>query len=241
MAVSDLIQPAVKGMLRVLLNTGTSLSIPINTHPHSISSSMKCVIVMSPCAAVSAVSAEFPDSRVSEFDWNDQAIKKVHEKADWYQTVLTPSALPEKVKTGNCWIAVRDFALEREEAYEERIVISQGSYIWQDWHILLSVNAVNTLPESTLSSHANQTIPRGNPTYVKSTSHIANNTSKAARVLGMAQSCLDRGETELCCVERAGGVHRGWWTCNIKAPSTDRENSEISTAWANVGSRGGEA
>ncbi|KZP17065.1 NAD(P)-binding protein [Athelia psychrophila] len=111
--------------------------------------------------------------------------------ADWYQTVLTPNAAPEKLKTGNCWIDVRDLALahvravEREEAGGERIVISQGSFP--------SVNAVNALPKSALFGVANQTIPRGDPAFVEPTPHIAYNTSKAARVLGMGAKLPGQG------------------------------------------------
>lgn len=59
--------------------------------------------------------------------------------ADWYQTILTSTAPADKFKTGNVWVDVRDLAighvraLEKAEAGGERIILAQGSYIWQDF------------------------------------------------------------------------------------------------------------
>jgi nucleoside-diphosphate-sugar epimerase len=43
---------------------------------------------------------------------------------------------------GNCWVDVRDIAhahvlaLQKEEAANERLIVSAGSVVWQDWRKL---------------------------------------------------------------------------------------------------------
>lgn len=43
------------------------------------------------------------------------------------------------LRTGNCWVDVRDvgeahvLALEKESVANERIIISAGSFVWQEW------------------------------------------------------------------------------------------------------------
>jgi len=58
----------------------------------------------------------------------------------WYSTVLTPEPKPEtKLAESASWVDVRDIALahvlalEKAEAGGERIIISEGSCVWQEW------------------------------------------------------------------------------------------------------------
>lgn len=60
--------------------------------------------------------------------------------ADWYNTIVKGTRTTEdSLKGTSCYIDVRDLAevfvlsLEKEEAGGERIIVSAGPYIWQDW------------------------------------------------------------------------------------------------------------
>ncbi|KAJ7438936.1 hypothetical protein B0H11DRAFT_2103455 [Mycena galericulata] len=57
----------------------------------------------------------------------------------FYDTLTQPVAKPEMLRTGSCWIDVRDLgiahvlALRAENAGGERIIVSAGPFVWQDW------------------------------------------------------------------------------------------------------------
>ena len=67
---------------------------------------------------------------------------------DWYHTILTPTRNGRDAKAllsnGSAWVDVRDLAdahrlaLEKSEAGGERIIISKGRFVWQDWSMFLS-------------------------------------------------------------------------------------------------------
>ncbi|KAK0448421.1 uncharacterized protein EV420DRAFT_1566683 [Desarmillaria tabescens] len=83
----------------------------------------------------------------------------------WYTFVATENSggkSPEFLATqGSCWIDVRDLAeghvraLETPAAGDERIIISAGPFVWQDW-----IDTVNELSPSPIPSH---TLPKGVP------------------------------------------------------------------------------
>ncbi|KAK0199490.1 D-lactaldehyde dehydrogenase [Desarmillaria ectypa] len=106
----------------------------------------------------------------------------------WYNTVATANSggkSPEFLATqGSSWIDVRDLAeghvraLETPAAGDERIIISAGPFVWQDW-----IDAVNTLSPSPIPSH---TLPKGVPGAGKGTKYAVDyDTAKEKRILGL--------------------------------------------------------
>jgi len=101
----------------------------------------------------------------------------------WYDAVVsdTPKT-KETLATSNAWVDVRDvgdahvFALETGAAGGERIIISAGSFFWQEW-----LNTANALNPSPLPSHK---LPKGDPN-LKSEYLINYDTSKAAKIFGI--------------------------------------------------------
>jgi hypothetical protein len=87
----------------------------------------------------------------------------------WYKAIFGQISDEELAKFGSCWVDVRDLALahvlalEKEEAYGQRIIVSAGedvkcahyfqrtfngipnlgSFILQDWGMAISCNGVN--------------------------------------------------------------------------------------------------
>ncbi|KAF7966124.1 hypothetical protein HWV62_39968 [Athelia sp. TMB] len=125
----------------------------------------------------------------------------------WYQTVLTSTSPTDDFKTGNCWVDVRDLALghlralEKAEAGGERIVLAQGTFVWQDF-----LNEANALPKETLARLAKPSaIPRGDPSFKEETPLISYDTSKAARVLEMGSEFPVHGQSEDFVVLRSLG------------------------------------
>ncbi|KAG6917263.1 hypothetical protein DXG01_003210 [Tephrocybe rancida] len=104
----------------------------------------------------------------------------------WYDAVLgnTQSETFLKVQ-GSAYIDVRDvaeahtLALEKEAAGGERIIISAGSCVWQDW-----IDAANALSPPAVLSRSK--IAVGFPGAGKTAkAPVEYNTSKAARILGL--------------------------------------------------------
>ncbi|KAG6917262.1 hypothetical protein DXG01_003209 [Tephrocybe rancida] len=104
----------------------------------------------------------------------------------WYDAVLgnTQSETFLKVQ-GSAYIDVRDvaeahtLALEKEAAGGERIIISAGSCVWQDW-----IDAANALSPPAVLSRSK--IAVGFPGAGKTVkAPVEYNTSKAARILGL--------------------------------------------------------
>ncbi|KAL4259842.1 NAD(P)-binding domain superfamily protein [Pleurotus pulmonarius] len=112
--------------------------------------------------------------------------------SDLLTVLLTPSTSasamsPETLTTvGSCWIDVRDLAeghakaLEAPDAGGERIIISAGPYVWQDW---IDV-AQGLSPPVALPSHHKLAV--GVPGGGKGAVHKINyDNAKAGRILGM--------------------------------------------------------
>ncbi|KAJ3967430.1 D-lactaldehyde dehydrogenase [Lentinula raphanica] len=114
---------------------------------------------------------------------------------------------PEELRsTGNCWVDVRDLAeaqvlaLQKHDAANERVIVSAGAFVWQEWRRLLFVlsplnqnlirkdllvDVANSLARTHLPSHGN--LPKGVPiTPATEIVHqIQYDTSKADRLLGI--------------------------------------------------------
>ncbi|THU98022.1 D-lactaldehyde dehydrogenase [Dendrothele bispora CBS 962.96] len=108
--------------------------------------------------------------------------------ADWYETVVTGSRDPEAggggSKAGSEWVDVRDLAeahiraLQREEAANERIIISAGPFKYQEW-----MDVANSLNPSPIPSHPS--LQKGNPGSTDKVYLSRYDASKSGRVLGM--------------------------------------------------------
>ncbi|KAF7975442.1 hypothetical protein HWV62_9579 [Athelia sp. TMB] len=127
--------------------------------------------------------------------------------AIWYQTVLTSNSPTDDFKTGNCWVDVRDLAqghlraLEKAEAGGERIVLAQGSFVWQDF-----LNEANALPKETLARLAKPSaIPRGDQSFKEETPLVSYDTSKATQVLKMGSKSPAHGQSADFTVLRSPG------------------------------------
>ncbi|KAF7368891.1 D-lactaldehyde dehydrogenase [Mycena venus] len=94
-----------------------------------------------------------------------------------FYTMLTEESSPAVRHSGSCWVDVRDLgrahvlALLRAEAGGERIIVSAGPFVWQDW--------LDAAPDS-------PKYQKGVPGAGKDAVHqIRYDASKSARVLGM--------------------------------------------------------
>ncbi|KAG6875202.1 hypothetical protein C0992_004786 [Termitomyces sp. T32_za158] len=103
----------------------------------------------------------------------------------WYDVVVVGGQSEDFLKTGIAFIDVRDvaeahaLALEKEAAGGERIIISAGPFIWQQW-----VDVANSLSPSPALS--NSKLPIGYPGLAAAAKPSAEfDTSKAARILGL--------------------------------------------------------
>ncbi|KAJ3752509.1 D-lactaldehyde dehydrogenase [Lentinula raphanica] len=95
---------------------------------------------------------------------------------------------PEELRsTGNCWVDVRDLAeaqvlaLQKDSVANERVIISAGPVVWQEW-----LDVANSLAPTYLPSHPN--LPKGVPitsSDPKIVHQIQYDTSKADRLLGI--------------------------------------------------------
>ncbi|KAJ3841294.1 D-lactaldehyde dehydrogenase [Lentinula raphanica] len=111
----------------------------------------------------------------------------------FYDIVVDHSAdaggkTPEELRsTGNCWVDVRDLAeaqvlaLQKHDAANERVIVSAGAFVWQEW-----LDVANSLAPTYLHSHGN--LPKGVPITSPATEivhQIQYDTSKADRLLGI--------------------------------------------------------
>ncbi|KAG6888784.1 hypothetical protein C0992_007514 [Termitomyces sp. T32_za158] len=103
----------------------------------------------------------------------------------WYDVVVVGGQPEDFLKTGLAFIDVRDvaeahtLALEKEAAGGERIIISAGPFIWQQW-----VDVANSLSPSPVLS--NSKLPIGYPGLAAAAKPSAEfDTGKAARILGL--------------------------------------------------------
>jgi len=108
---------------------------------------------------------------------------------EWYNTIVHETmdgkSLEALKTTGSCWIDVRDvglahaLALEKEEAGGERILITAGAWVWQDW-----LDCANSLQPTPIPSHPS--LPKGTPGGGKGATYLNRyDTSKASRILGI--------------------------------------------------------
>ncbi|THU84023.1 D-lactaldehyde dehydrogenase [Dendrothele bispora CBS 962.96] len=106
----------------------------------------------------------------------------------WYEIVVAGSMGPDSGaganKVGSSWADVRDIAeahvraLQREEAANQRIIASAGTFKWQEW-----MDVANSLSLSPIPSHPN--LPKGNPGSTDKIYMVSYDASKSGRVLGM--------------------------------------------------------
>ncbi|PBK61528.1 D-lactaldehyde dehydrogenase [Armillaria solidipes] len=104
---------------------------------------------------------------------------------EWYNIVVSGSMSPEDMATqGHCWVDVRDLAeahvraLFVEAAGGERIIVSAGPYVWQDW-----LDVANSLSPSPIPSHR---LPVGVPGAGAGAAYLMSyRADKQARILGL--------------------------------------------------------
>ncbi|KAG5719284.1 putative uncharacterized oxidoreductase [Termitomyces sp. T112] len=125
----------------------------------------------------------------------------------WYDAVLGNNQNETFLKVqGSTYIDVRDvaeahtLALEKEAAGGERIIISAGSYVWQDW-----LDVARSLSPSPIPSHPN--LPAGYPgAGATAKPPLSYDTSKAQRILGLKY----RTKVEVTRDTLADFEKRGW-------------------------------
>ncbi|KAJ3526557.1 hypothetical protein NMY22_g10117 [Coprinellus aureogranulatus] len=104
----------------------------------------------------------------------------------WYDTVIANvPGVREALAWSNSWADVRDLAeahvlaLEKEAAGGERIIVSQGSFVWQEW-----LDVANSLKEAGV--YSGKELPKGFPDINESKVYMTNyDTSKEKRILGV--------------------------------------------------------
>ncbi|KAG5719285.1 NADPH-dependent methylglyoxal reductase GRE2 [Termitomyces sp. T112] len=125
----------------------------------------------------------------------------------WYDAVLGNNQNETFLKVqGSAYIDVRDvaeahtLALEKEAAGGERIIISAGSYVWQDW-----LDVARSLSPSPIPSHPD--LPVGFPgAGATAKPPVRYDTSKAQRILGLKY----RTKVEVTRDTLADFERRGW-------------------------------
>jgi len=125
----------------------------------------------------------------------------------WHDVLLVDDKSKDFLTTqGSAWIDVRDvadahvLALEKEAAGGERIIISAGSYVWQDW-----LDAANSLSPSPIPSHT--PLPVGYSGAGRTAKPpVVYSTSKEARILGLKYHTME----ETTCDTLADFESRGW-------------------------------
>ncbi|KAF5391121.1 hypothetical protein D9757_003042 [Collybiopsis confluens] len=107
---------------------------------------------------------------------------------DWYNSVVKPDMGGKSLEVigtvGGGWVDVRDIALahalalQKEEAADQRLIISNSEFVYQDF-----LDIANSLSPSPIPSHTD--LPKGNPGAGKDfVPNIAYDASKASRILG---------------------------------------------------------
>ncbi|KAJ6484059.1 NAD(P)-binding protein [Mycena sanguinolenta] len=100
-----------------------------------------------------------------------------------FYTMLTQPSPPATLRTGSCWVDVRDLgrahvlALLRADAGGERIIVSAGPFVWQDW--------LDAAPDS-------PKFQKGGPGGGRDAVHqIRYDNAKAARLLEMVYRTME--------------------------------------------------
>ncbi|KAG6901798.1 hypothetical protein C0995_007824 [Termitomyces sp. Mi166 len=144
----------------------------------------------------------------------------------WYNAVLVNQDEAFFKIQGSSYIDVRDvaeahtLALEKEAAGGERIIISAGTYVWQDWRkyyqsnihdislttesLVYIVDVAHSLSPSPIPSHPN--LPVGYPGVRAAKPPLKYNASKAERILGLKY----HNKMELARDTLADFEKRGW-------------------------------
>ncbi|KAH0589917.1 hypothetical protein H2248_000109 [Termitomyces sp. 'cryptogamus'] len=124
----------------------------------------------------------------------------------WYDVVVVGGKTENFLKTGLAFIDVRDvaeanvLALEKEAAGGERIIISAGPFIWQQW-----VDVANSL-SLPIPSHSK--LPIGYPGLAGTAKlPVEFDTRKAARILGLTYLNQEQVTRD----SLADFVKRGWY------------------------------
>ncbi|KAG7439978.1 NAD(P)-binding protein [Guyanagaster necrorhizus] len=144
------------------------------------------------------------------FIHDSPSIDSLNESARvWYSTVAKADAggrSPEFLATqGSCWIDVRDLAeghtraMETPAAGDERIIISVGPFVWQDW-----IDTANALSPSPIPSH---TLPKGVPDGGKGAKHaVYYDTAKEKKIFGLKLRTMEETARDTL----ADFERRGW-------------------------------
>ncbi|KAF9064341.1 hypothetical protein BDP27DRAFT_1384769 [Rhodocollybia butyracea] len=107
---------------------------------------------------------------------------------DWYNSIVRPDSggksLEVLATSGGGWVDVRDISLahalafQKAEAGGERLLISAGEFVFQDF-----IDAANSFSPSPIPSHSD--LPKGNPGAGKGfQAKVAYDASKASKILG---------------------------------------------------------
>ncbi|KAJ3969521.1 D-lactaldehyde dehydrogenase [Lentinula raphanica] len=107
---------------------------------------------------------------------------------DWYNSVVRPDMGGKTIEAittvGGGWVDVRDIALahvlalQKQEAGGERLLISKGEFVYQDF-----IDTANALSPSPIPSHTD--LPKGKPGAGKDfVPKIVYDASKASKILG---------------------------------------------------------
>ncbi|KAG7443070.1 D-lactaldehyde dehydrogenase [Guyanagaster necrorhizus] len=122
----------------------------------------------------------------------------------WYDAIVREDfgGFSPLTTPGHGWADVRDVAMAHVRAMEvpsaggERIIISVGSWVWQDWLDVISELSPNPYPSRTL--------PRGTPGICQRA--ITFDMSKEQRILGIKFRMMEETAKDVL----ADYEHRGW-------------------------------
>jgi len=124
---------------------------------------------------------------------------------DFYKTVVKADVdVASLIQGGSSWIDVRDLglahalALEKEAAGGERIIVSAGPFLWQNW--VLSANALNPPIYENLSKGNTSYDPKKHLCFVKY------NAAKADKILGIKYKTMEETTKD----QLADFKSRGW-------------------------------
>jgi nucleoside-diphosphate-sugar epimerase len=125
--------------------------------------------------------------------------------AQWYNVVVSGTLSGDTLTQGSSWIDVRDLglahakAVQKEEAGGERIIVSAGAFIWQEW-----IDTANALKPSPSPSH---TLVKGNPEASKNPVYLYRyDTTKGERIFAMKYRSMEETARDILADFEA----RGW-------------------------------
>jgi len=135
----------------------------------------------------------------------------------WYDAVFGEGTQTEDYlcRQGPCWVDVRDLAeahirsLEREEAGGERIIISAGEFVWNDW-----IEVAKSLSPSPVPSPSQ--LARGYPGF-KPVYTVHYDATKSVELLGMIYKSKEEVTMDLLTDFNS----RGWLSNRLQTPAAD--------------------